>query len=491
MFNFQKNKKDKGSIVLNVFDGLVNQLTSMGTSRSKRSHSVWAYSNLQNWRQFEVAYAENWIARAICDIVAGDMVKQWRTIKGDCSLEVRSEEDRLMLTSKVLEAVTWSRLYGGAAIVMVTNQDLSKPLKVQAIKKGDLKRLIVLDRWNLVGLPTETMDLTSEDFLLPEFYSVFGSKESVIHRSHVVRVCGEMLPLHLRYATFGWGDSSLRKSLSEIEDYVSSTSGVAESLQEFNIDTITKEGLFDELSSDQDEAIKKRFQMWGAMKSLFNVSLLDGNEKYERNGLSYAGVADTIEILMKLVAGSSNIPMSRLFGENPQGLNASSEGDNKNYSEFIANRQAAQLDPAMRKLDEVLVRSALGNFPKEFNYSWNPIETPDEMKKANVAHVWQQTNLGYLEANIIKPSQIMRKLQSEEVYVFDEKEIDELEEAEKNIEPTDEDFNNLEMDANNERNGSKEMGEKATETNQAESKTKDDRGHVPDESKKATKQDQK
>lgn len=427
----KKNKKRQSSIAMR--DGLINELTALGTARSKRSHFKWGYVNINNYQQYEAAYQDSWIARRICDVIPADMVREWREIKCDKADEIRAEEDRLMLTQKVMQALSLARLYGGAGIVLLTDQDLSKPLDVNRIKKGSLKRLLVLDRWYLASGDLNVVNILDENFLLPSTYFINGSETTQIHHSHVIRIVGEPLPTRLSLQSQGWGDSALRQSLEVIEDFTASIGGVAESMQEFNVDTIRKEGLFDELGSDQEQAILNRFRAWGMMKSLFRVSLLDGNETFDRNGISYAGIAEVIEMQMKLVAGASHTPVTKLFGDSARGLNATGVGDDVNYNAYIKSEQTAKLDPALRKLDEVLVRSAIGSFPDDFNYVWKPLDIPSPNELAVANKTQADADIAYLEANVITVSQIQRNLQSQEKYQFDSARIDELEKAENEI----------------------------------------------------------
>lgn len=207
-------------------DGLINKLTGHGTDRSKRNHFVWSYENINNYSAYEAAYQTSWIARRICDVVAADMTKMWREIKSNKADEIRSEEDRLMLPAKFCEALRYARLYGGAAIIPITNQDLRQPLDVRKIKKGDLKRLLVLDRWYVTGADINVMDVLDEDFNLPSEYYVNNSKALTVHKSHVIRVIGEPLPIRLAFQSQGWGDSSLRQAMETVEDFWHQSAGL-------------------------------------------------------------------------------------------------------------------------------------------------------------------------------------------------------------------------------------------------------------------------
>ena len=258
-------------------DGLVNVASGLGTSKAKRSHNMFNYAVLQNWQQLDAAYQTNWLARQIVDVPAEDMCREWRSIKCEDAYAIRMEEDRLMLPSLVQEAISWARLYGGGGILMLTGQDLTKPLNVNRIRKGDLKRCIVFDRYDMSAMTLNTWNVLEPNFLLPEFYTITGGGQQ-IHWSHFARFNGARLPRRQMLQTQGWGDSELRKCLDDIMDMVASNDGIAELMQEANVDVIKREGLSDELASDQDDAIINRYTLFSQMKSVVQMALLDGDE---------------------------------------------------------------------------------------------------------------------------------------------------------------------------------------------------------------------
>lgn len=431
-----------------VGDGLQNVVSGLGTHKAKRSHNTFQYAMLNNWQQLDASYQTNWLARQIVDIPAEDMCREWRTVKSNDSDMIRAEEDRLMLPMFTQEALSWARLYGGAGILMLTDQDLTQPLNVNRIKKGDLKRLVVFDRYDMQAMTLNTWDILASNYLLPEFYNITGGKQQ-IHWSHFARFNGARLPRRQMAVTQGWGDSELRKCLDDIMDIVASKDGIAELMQEANVDVIKREGLTDELASDQEGFIVDRYALFSRMKSVVQLALLDGDETYERKTLDLGGVAPVIETFMTWISGAADIPVTRLFGTSAKGLNATGEGDMNNYNNSIRSKQLIQLDPGLRSLDEVMVRSALGHWPDDFNYVWNPLAQPNEVQVATAAKSRAEKDMLYLESQIIRPSQIMRNLQSSEEYQISEEDINKQEAAEKDfvIQPPEEPEEVIQVDS--------------------------------------------
>lgn len=411
-------------------DSLQNVMSGLGTGRSKRSYTRFTPDALNDYSELESAYVSNWIASAIVDYPADDMTREWRTLKCKDADDIRAEEDRLQLAHKVNDALSWSRLYGGSAILMLTNQDFEKPLDINKIRKGDLQRLVVVDRYQMYPGAINTWDILAENFLLPDHWMIYQGSQR-IHHSHFVFLRGKKVPQRLRMQTLGWGDSELRRCMEEMKDAISSKGGIAELMQEANLDVITAQGLADNITTGQEDKIADRYTHYGMMKSIFKLSLLDGDEKLDRMTLNLSGVAPVLEQLKGWVIGASSIPATRLFGEQAKGLGNEGSGDLNNYYDNIRAKQVTYLDPAMSQLDQVMVRSAVGSMPADYNFDWNRLYQPNRKEEAEARKVEAETAVLLLDAGVVKQSQVMRNLEADEQYHYPEGVIDEIEEAEK------------------------------------------------------------
>ena len=83
-------------------------------------------------------------------------------------------------------------------LLMLTGQDLSKPLNMNQVKKGSLERVLCFDRWDLAATTINTWDVLAPNYLQPEYYTLRGGSQE-IHWSHVVRFYGLKLPKRQRH----------------------------------------------------------------------------------------------------------------------------------------------------------------------------------------------------------------------------------------------------------------------------------------------------
>ena len=133
---------------------------------------------------------------------------------------------------------------------------------------------------------------------------------------------------------------------------------------------------------------------------------------------------------MLWISGCAGIPYSKVWGVSPSGLNSTGEGDETNYYDRIRSSQNNQLAQPLNYLDQIMVRSAVGEFPKDYDFVWNPLKQPNQVELAQSQLLRAQKDRIYYEDGIVRGSQIQKNLQASEEYQFSEGQIEEIEKAE-------------------------------------------------------------
>lgn len=72
------------------------------------------------------------------------------------------------------------------------------------------------------------------------------------------------------------------------------------------------------------------------------------------------------------LSGASRIPVTKLFGRSPAGMNATGESDLRNYYDYVDTLREAKLRPILEKLLPVLAMSAWGAVPD----GWTSLSRP-------------------------------------------------------------------------------------------------------------------
>lgn len=418
-------KKGLAGQMFDSLKGLVNNITGAGTARDKTVGASWAFAQTDPL-ELENAYRSNWMCRKAVDIPAFDMLREgWAWQAEDDQIEaIEKEEKRLGIVSKIHEAMTLSRLFGGAALIVSDGaQDAAAPLNPKTIRQGGLSFVSVVDRFALASGPVE-FDPASPFYLEPKYYSILtlGDQASLpfIHPSRVIRFIGARIPKGHRQIVDEWGDSILESVDIAIKDATSGQAGIAALIAEAKVDVIKVPGLTEKVSTKKyQEALQTRFELANRLKSYINAYIMDKEEDYEQKQINFSQLPDVQRLLLQIVSGAVDIPATRFLSQSPAGLSSTGESDMRNYYDRVKAEQNLFLRPRHDRLNELVIRSALGDFPDDVSLVYNPLWQPTEIEKATIAkqradEVKVYSDTGLVPEIVLEQSVRNRLIESEE-----------------------------------------------------------------------------
>jgi phage-related protein (TIGR01555 family) len=384
--------------------GLANHMTGLGTAKDKATQGAWGFSEPDAY-QLENAYRSNWMARKVVDIPAMDMIREgieWQA-EGNQIQALDAEMKRLGVTQKLIQALKWSRLYGGAAIYISDgSENPSEPLDTSRIQRQGVQFLKVFSRYQLSGAEID-MDPASEFEGQPKLYNLQGATSGsvYVHPSRLVRFIGHAIPIAHGYRADVWGDSVLTSIDQTIKDCTAGQQGIATLIQEASVDIYSIDELANKLSTPAHrEALLARMALMGQTKSLVNGVVIDTKDKWEQKSASFGALPDVQRLLLQIVSGAADIPATRMLGQAPQGMNATGEGDLINYYDRISADQNVTLRPCLDRLFAALIPSALGA-PVELEYVFNSLWQMSAQDKADVDYKNAQTAEIYDRAALV------------------------------------------------------------------------------------------
>ncbi|WP_309086404.1 anti-CBASS protein Acb1 family protein [Chelativorans sp.] len=371
-------------------DNLTNLVSRMGTDRDKAASSYYAVPILTD-EQLLNAYRGAWLPRKIVDIPAFDSVRAWRDWQAEANQieAIEAEERRLDVQGKVLEARIKARLWGGAAIHIGTgDQNLAEPLDVERVRKQGIRHLTVLTRRVLKAGEIDR-DVESEFYGRPKVYQLTtGDKVQVdIHPSRLVIFSGNPQPDVdlIGGGDLAWGDSVLLSVMEAIKQADGTAANIASLVFEAKIDIIRVPNFMASLGKDEyQNKIINRYALANTAKGINGTLLLDKEEEYESKSANFSTLPDVLDRFLQIVSGAADIPATRLLGQSPAGMNATGESDLRNYYDRLSSEQSIIMTPAMHRMDEALIRSALGSRPTDIYYEWAPLWQMSDKEKADI-----------------------------------------------------------------------------------------------------------
>ncbi len=370
-----------------MLDGLTNVVANLGTSRDKATFSTVTAADLDA-NTLVNTYRGSWAARKGVDIPALDSCRKWRDWQAqDAEVErIENEESRLNVRGQVLRARIAARLFGGCALLIGADvANPAKPLSLESVKQGGLKYLALVHR-RMLGPGMIDEDPTSPYFGQPAYWDLNAGSRMVerIHPSRLVLFLGAQIP-DTAYAPvqLGWGDSVLTAAIDTVLAFDGVAANIASLVFEAKVDTIGIPNFMQNLGdSGYEQTILRRFALAETGKGINGTLIHDAEEKLGQKQASFTSLPDILDRFAVNVCASFDIPITRFMGQSPAGLSSTGESDIRNYYDAISSQQELEMGPAMRMLDECLIRSALGARPPEVHYRWASLWQVSEKERA-------------------------------------------------------------------------------------------------------------
>ncbi|WP_210253152.1 DUF1073 domain-containing protein [Beijerinckia sp. L45] len=393
----------------------------LGTANQAAGTSYGPSPITRNRLQLEWAYRGSWICRQIVDAPPEDMTRAGIDIETKEPKDGQTLQKGLRKTAtwqKLREALQWSRLYGGGvAIIMIDGQDAATPLRPETVGKGAYKGLLPLDRWSVQPSMTDLITDLGPSYGQPKFYSVTASVMNIprikVHHSRVIRFEGEDLPVWQKMTENGWGLSVLEPVWDRLTAFDSTTVGTGQLVYKAHLRTLRIDGLREALATDGPamKGILKNIDMIRALQTNEGLTLLDKSDEFQTHQYSFGGLSDVLVQFAQQLSGAAQIPLVRLFGQSPAGLNATGDADIRNYYDACNSQQENRMRTPLETVLEVLHWSELGRAPDDdFSFTFRPLWQMSDKEKVEIAKTVADT-VGTLEgATIISKATALREL---------------------------------------------------------------------------------
>jgi len=415
-------------------DTLQNLVTGMGGSNDPASATRHIFRLQITPLEAEAMYVNDWLGAAVINAIPDDMIREWREIKGLEAKpleEYEAAEREFDVQQKFLLGLKWARLYGGAGIVLGLDGtgEMHEPLDVERVQRGQLKWLTVLDRYHLVPTRVNSFNPLRAGWDEPEFYRAFSGPDE-IHRSRILFFHGVSLPYRLAVRNWFWGGSILDRVMDAVEDAGTAVHGIAQLITEAKVDVFKIPGLFHKLGTPEGTTeIMERIRLLNMGKSINNAVIMDATEEWDqKTGSLSQGLAGLLSQFLEVVAGAAGIPVTRLLGKSPSGLNATGEENTRNYYDHVKHMQESKLGPVLQTMDKVLLRHTLGSEPEEFETTFNSLWQQSETERSQTQLQDQQRDSAYLADGVIAEHHIASRLMREQIYpTYEDADVKELE----------------------------------------------------------------
>jgi len=391
---------------------------------------------------------QNPILNAICRIKSNEVVNKWIELvsvndednKTDKITELEKELERLDVKTKVREALYNAYAFGGNLMYFKLRNDedeLTKPLIIDDLKinKGDLQYIQCIDPNYYTPLNYDTIHPLSEWFYKPLAYLCLNQE---IHESRVFKLVMNEVPDILKPTYYFNGISLLQQCAPYVMNFETMRTTIIQIAQRYNLSVLKTD--LEALMSMPNDAIStasltNRIAMFNYLRDNLGTLAIDmKSEDFMQLSMTLSHLDRLLEIYSEHICVPSRLTVTKLFGKDSKGLNATGEHELNNYYDMIRAEQEI-VTPMINKIIHLAMLNKWGKIDEGITFKWLNLDTADEIQESQIKLNLASEISQYMTQGVITREQACERLANDPKSGWDNLEFIESDFENEEIEP--------------------------------------------------------
>lgn len=321
----------------------------------------------------------------------------------------------------ICQTFKWQRLFGGAGIVINTDQNPETPFSPESIMESSRIEFYPADLWEL---NLEYYTRTPFEDIDEEMPYMFYGKQ--LHKSRVLKVKGKEAPSLFRQRFRGWGMSEVERVIRSYNQYLKNNNLIFELLDEAKLDVYKIQGFNAALATNNGtQRVQQRIQSANEIKNFNNAITMDKEDEYEQKQMAFAGLADMLDQIRMNIASDLKMPLTKLFGVSSAGFN-SGEDDIENYNSMIETEVRSKAKPLVIAILQIICQKLFEFIPDDINFEFPPLRMLSSEQEQNVKNAKLDRIMIAFQNGIITPEEAREAINHDEILSIDVEVTDEI-----------------------------------------------------------------
>ncbi|OOF52551.1 phage portal protein [Rodentibacter trehalosifermentans] len=329
------------------------------------------------------------LAARIVDMPADAAISRSLHIEGDEESVIFAELERLSVLPALADMVRWSRLFGGAVLVLLTDDGgrLNEPLNVNRMQR--INEIRVFDLTQIQPTEKRYLDPTQTNYGRFETYrinigAVSGQLDNQVevHETRLLFMGGDPLPERLKNGVHWIGRSVTKTVFGKIRQYQNALAWSALILQRKQQAIHKMKGLAQAIDHGLESQVRERINLVERARSMLNGVAVDSEDDYTISQSDLGGVVDVLDEFKVAISADCHIPVAILFGQSAKGMNATGENDLESYYDLIEGIQQHKMKPVLEQLIELVLRQKHVQFFEDWEIQFPSLNTPSDKEQA-------------------------------------------------------------------------------------------------------------
>lgn len=360
--------------------------------------------------------------RTMHETLADEVVRTWGKVVSTSKEEGAAEKitqitqklERLNVRSLIRTAVIHDQAYGGAHVFphlvdggVEVAADAPLLLTPTFIRKGCLKSFTCVEPMWVTPNAYNATDPTKPNFYKPSQWLMVSKTVSASRLYTMIsRPVGDMLKAAYSFR----GVSISQLAMPYVDNWLRTRQSVSDTVKQFSI-TYLKMDMAQLLAPGGVQSLQDRLMLFNLNRDNRNVGAVDmTSEDFAQINTPLSGLDALQAQSQEQMSAVAHIPLVKLLGITPAGLNANSDGEIRVWYDYVAGYQSHNTGPLMEWILDIVQLSEFGELDPGLAWEWNPLYELTDLELADVRSKNADTDAKYVEMGVISGEMVQERL---------------------------------------------------------------------------------
>ena len=363
--------------------------------------------------------------RAPSETTSTEMTRKWFELQtkdgGDKSAKISkimARLDELKVRHLFRRAALLDGEFGRAQIYLNINDADDKarqlPLCItpEGIPKGSLKSIQCIEPYWSTPYSWNAAYPERADFYVPTSWYIMGRKT---HASRLLTFIGREVPDILKPA-YNFGGMSLTQLMEPyVNAWLRTRKAVNDLINNFSIPVLaTNLAATLQEGGEPGSGLLARLQMFTLTRNNQAIAAINKDEEELKFAEATLASLDKLQAQsQEHMAAPAHVPLIKLFGVVPTGLNATGEGEIQVWYDWVNASQVNLFQPHLETLLKVVQLDLFGAIDDDLVIHWVTLDEPTQKELSEIRKSDADMDTGYINVGVISPDEARSRLQND------------------------------------------------------------------------------
>lgn len=280
------------------------------------------------------------------------------------------------------------------------------------IPKGSLRGFKAVEPIWTTPYSYNSTDPTAPDFYKPRAWFVIGKRT---HASRLLTFVSREVSDILKPA-YNFGGVSMSQLMEPyVFQWLRTRNSVSDLIHNFSVMCL-KTDMAAVLQGDAvaGQGLLERARLFTQTRDNQGLTLLDKTrEELEQVAVPLANLDKLQAQAQEHMAAPSHIPLVKLTGITPAGLNADSEGEIQVWYDWVRAYQIFFFGPHLNHLLQVVQLHLFGDIDDAISFEFRPLSSPTVKELAEIRKANAETDKTYIDGGVVSPDEVRERISAD------------------------------------------------------------------------------